>query len=317
MPLLSGALCNTVFFPGSWSDQYQSRTIFSELERLSLQDKSISLHFYDLMAPRPKNLCACGCGVHVTRYIELGHLNGRRSALLAANVLSRNWLLLRSRKRASQLTLPSRHARKQELVGRPSPARRRLSREASRQDRLSENPLSETGGYDGFPANDAGPSGPHHDSPFPATPHTINLDESLLAPRSPLAAPITQDLPPPPPNADGSHQYGLSTQRRSRRITERVERIGRVRWGTNHVQFIEREEQEEEEEEGGEGSIPEENPNTECEEDGMGHDDDELEDEEDMPFAEPGQEGISVWDLLGEGFWKEVAELGWLLLNQF
>ena len=53
----------------------------------------------------------------------------------------------------------------------------------------------------------------------------------------------------------------------------------------------------------------------EDEEDWMGHDDNELEDE-DMPFTEPGKEGISVWDILGEGFWKEVTELGQLLLNQ-
>ena len=52
----------------------------------------------------------------------------------------------------------------------------------------------------------------------------------------------------------------------------------------------------------------------EDEEDGMGCDY-ESEDEEDMPFAEPGQKGISVWDLLGEGFMKEVAEIGWQLLN--
>ena len=52
--------------------------------------------------------------------------------------------------------------------------------------------------------------------------------------------------------------------------------------------------------------ITEENLNMEDEEDGTGCDHDEPEDEEDMPFAEPGQEGISVWDLLGEGFidWK-------------
>ena len=37
---------------------------------------------------------------------------------------------------------------------------------------------------------------------------------------------------------------------------------------------------------------------------------DELEDEEDMPFAEPGQEYDSVWDLLGEGFLIEAANLG-------
>ena len=106
------------------------------------------------------------------------------------------------------------------------------------------------------------------------------------------------------PNADGRNQYGLSTQRQSHRITEHVEWIGRVRWGTNHAQFIKREEREEEEEE---ASIA---GDMEDEEDGMGHDDDGLEDEEDMPFAEPGQEGVSVWDLVGGGFLKEVADLG-------
>ena len=281
---------------------------------LQYKDASLSSYFYDFMAPRPKNLCACGCGLHVTRYIELGHLNGRRSALLAANVLSQNQLLFCSRKRSSKLRLmlPSRHARKQELIGHPSPALQSLSRKTSQPDRLSsENPFSETGEafleYDGFPqaASEAGPSGVRHDSPFPAPPYSVDLDESVLAQRSP--APVTQN-----PCSSAGHQYGLSTQRRSRRITERVERIGRVRWGTNHVQFIEREEREEEEEE--EASITDENSNLEDEE---GHGDDEFEDEEDMPFAEPGQEGISVWDLLGEGFWKEVVELGRLLLDQF
>ena len=40
------------------------------------------------------------------------------------------------------------------------------------------------------------------------------------------------------------------------------------------------------------------------------HGDDELEDEEDMPFVEPGQEGVPVWDLLGEEFLIEAADLG-------
>ena len=34
-------------------------------------------------------------------------------------------------------------------------------------------------------------------------------------------------------------------------------------------------------------------------------DDDEL-------FAEPGQEGISLWDILGEGFLREASQLGML-----
>ena len=45
------------------------------------------------------------------------------------------------------------------------------------------------------------------------------------------------------------------------------------------------------------------------------HSDDELEDEEDMPFAEPGQEDDSVWDLLGEGCLIEAANLGMKFLS--
>jgi len=271
------------------------------------------------MAPSPKRLCACGCALYVTRKVELGHLTGQRSALLAANVLSQSRLFSCSRKQASkaQRMSPARRARKQELVSHPTPAHRAfLSRKASGLDRpLSENSSGKTGEeYDDFPMSEAGPSGVCHHSPSVASPRTVNLDESLSARHSPTTVTVRQDLPPrssPMPlldDADGHDQYGLSTVRRSHRITERVERIGRVRWGTDHVQFIEREEREEDEEE---VSITEENLSMEDEENEMACDHDEPEDEEDMPFAESGQEGISVWDLLGEGFMKEVMEIGW------
>ena len=380
------------------------------------------------MAPRPKRPCACGCGHHVSRKVELGHLNGQRSALLAASVLSQNRSLLCSRKQASkaQRMSPARRAGKQELIGRPAPVRQALSsrktplpgrylsespsgetddfpmseagpsrvhrdslspvdhpasaRQASLPDRpLSESPSGEIGGgfleydhlpmsesvvrrdspspidrlaparqalpsrkaffpdkplsknpsgetaeafleHDHSPMREPGPSGFDRDSPAPALPRTVHFDESLSTPHSPTH--VIQDLPPrssPMPSLPDADGYGLSTLRRSRRITERVERIGQVRWGrNNHVQFIEREEREDDEDDEDEegGSSTEGNLNMEDGEDRTGCDDDEFEDE-DMPFAEPGQEGISVWDLLGEGFLKEAAELGWYLLTQF
>jgi hypothetical protein len=230
------------------------------------------------MPPRPKHLCACGCALYVTRKVELGHLNGQRSALLAANILSENRTLLRRRKQASKLRLmsPTRHVGKQELIGHPTPG---PARQAFSSREASEDPSRETG-----------------EAP-------VTQD---LSPDSPRSSPI-----PLLPDADGCDHYGLSTLRRSRRITERVDQIGRVRWGMNHIQFIEREEREESEDE-----VDEENWKMEDGEDGSGNlnDDNELDDEEDMPFAEPGQEGISVWDLLSEGFLKEVRELGRLLL---
>ena len=248
------------------------------------------------MAPRPKNLCACGCTHHVTREIELGHMKGRRSAILAANIISQNQFLSHSHKRASKLQLlSSRRSRKQEHIGRPA-----LSRQgkASRPDTLSSGDE-----YNNLPASEAGPSG-------------VSIDpDELSARRSPT--PVIEDLPrlrssPMPllPDAYGHDQYGLSTQRRSHRIAERVEQIGRVRWGTNHVQFIEREEREEREEDDEEASFAGDMED----DDGMGDESDELEDE-DIPVAEPGQEGISVWDLLGEGFFKEAADLGKYILT--
>ena len=257
------------------------------------------------MAPRYKHLCACGCTLHVTQAVELGHLNGRRSAVLAANTLSQNRLLLRRRQQASklQLMLSPQRTQKRDLIGCSAPLHRELSsRKATLPDRhSSEKSLRETGDeYNDFPASEAGPSG--------VSSHTIDLDMSV--PRSPT--PESQDLRHPrsspmllQPDADGHDQYGLSTQRRSHRLSERVDRIGRVRWGTNNVQIIEREDREEEEEE-------EDVLGDMDREDGMRDDDDDdkLEDEEDMPFAEPGQEGISVWDLLGDGFLKKVADLG-------
>ena len=134
------------------------------------------------MAPRPKHLCGCGCSLYVSWTVEFGHLNGRRSALLAANTLLWYQLLLRSWKQASklQLNLSSRHSRKRELISHPGTAH-----------------------------EEAGPSG--------VSSHTIDLDVTLSAQHSPT--PEIQDLPPPRsspmlllPNADGHDQYGLSMQ---------------------------------------------------------------------------------------------------------
>ena len=172
------------------------------------------------MAPRPKNLCGCGCTLYVSRDVELGHMNGRRSALLAANTLSQNRSLLRSRKKASKLKLllSSRRSRERELNGRRAPLRQEfLSGEAPWPDRLlSENPSSETADErNDFPANEVGLSR--------LSPYTIDPDMTLWVQHSPM--PETQDLPPPRsspvlllPDADGHDQYGLSAQRRSHRI---------------------------------------------------------------------------------------------------
>jgi hypothetical protein len=128
-----------------------------------------------LMPSRPKRLCACGCTHHVTRTVELGHLNGRRSALLSANTISQNQSLLHRRKQVSKLQLvsPSRRTRKQELIGHPTPAPQTFS-----SRKASENPSSEIG------------------------------EASITRDMSPRSSPV-----PLSPEAD--NQYGLSTQRQS------------------------------------------------------------------------------------------------------
>jgi hypothetical protein len=115
-----------------------------------------------------------------------------------------------------------------------------------------------------------------------------------------------QHATPTHANAAENHDdYGLSKLWRSHRIADYVDRVGQQRWGSNHVrQFIldeeesdeeEQEEQEEEQEPSDEEDYP---------------DSFEQDDEYVVLSAEPGQEGVSVWDLLGEGFLKEASKLG-------
>jgi hypothetical protein len=107
-------------------------------------------------------------------------------------------------------------------------------------------------------------------------------------------------------NLDGE-VYGLSNLRRSRRIADSIEKVGQQRWGSNgSVNFVNnREESDEEEEE----DIEDDEPNGDFDvasdegQEGYEDDDDEL-------FAGPGQEGISLWDSLGEGFLREASQLG-------
>ena len=100
----------------------------------------------------------------------------------------------------------------------------------------------------------------------------------------------------------------LSTTRRSQRVAERVNQIGQQRWGTNHVPFFERGEDPEEEEISEDDLVAD---GDDSEDNNIDEDSELWEDADDvMATAEPGQEGISVWDLLGEGFLHEVSQIG-------
>jgi hypothetical protein len=101
--------------------------------------------------------------------------------------------------------------------------------------------------------------------------------------------------------------YGLSKLRRSQRIAKRVETIGQQRWGSNGLADIggESDEEELEEDDTEDELIGDFDINVASDEGLEGYEDDD-----DEMFAGSGQEGISLWDSLGEGFLKEVSQLG-------
>ena len=251
--------------------------------------------------PDAKRLCVCNCGKLVTRQTERRHEAGQGPSFLTSNILAQNPSL--RRKKSSRPSL------KQQLIGRPAPVRRALL--------LARDPMhnSTTGeafdncmcddlpnvhdqscpsqaileGNSDFQMGEAGPSGVDNDSPEPSSPPSV------------------------PPLGD-AEEYGLSNVRRSCRIADCVEKIGLQRWGKNHVrQFI----VETSDEDDGEDEVAEENQV--MQEDGVMEDEDFIDSDEDLqedegeyetPGAEPGQEGVSPWDLLGESFLKEASRLG-------
>ena len=129
--------------------------------------------------------------------------------------------------------------------------------------------------------DEAGPSGVNNDTPEPSSP--------------PFVLPLSD---------------GLSNLRRSRHIARCVEQVGLQWWGHNtHVQQFIVEESDEEDKVAEEKQVMQED--VVMEDGGFNSDEDfqEDEDEYEMPGAELGQEGVSVWDLLGESL-KKASQLG-------
>jgi len=138
-----------------------------------------------------------------------------------------------------------------------------------------------------FQMGKAGPSGVNNDPPEPSSPSV--------------------------PLSGHAEEYGLSNVHCSCRIVDCVEKIGLQQWGNNHVQqfIVEMSDEEDEEDE-----VAEENQV--MQEDGVMEDDDFIDSNEDFqedegeyetPCVEPGQEGVSPWDLLSESFLKEASRL--------
>jgi hypothetical protein len=262
-----------------------------------------------------KKLCACGCGERVTRKVELHHMNALTPVVLASQVLDQNRMLIRWKKRS-------------QAIGFPASFHQRLAMEnATEVDNMDYDDndvvLPDASDDEDFYVDHAGPSGlSHNDDPLThdspvmmedldgAEPLDLSHDHSLL-PDPPYEDSFMDDPAPSAfPNDDASmggnidsEVYGLSNLRRSQRIADGVEKIGQQRWGSNApVHFVNNREKSDEEEE----DIDDDDPISDF---NVTSDEEDEEDEDEM-FARPGQEGISLWDSLGEGFLKEVSQLG-------
>ena len=158
--------------------------------------------------------------------------------------------------------------------------------------------------------------------PVQASTDITESTPTLVPNQAPEGSPVSQadagpeELPPAPePDSeieDGSAD-ALSSARRSNKIAERTREVTKQRWGNNHLR------DEIPKSDGGGGGYRSEDEedvdlNMTSDEDSYDEDreddDEDREDDDDDLFAESGVTGISAWDLLGEGFEREVASIG-------
>ena len=247
-----------------------------------------------------KLLCACGCGSRVTRKVEWQHMKALGPTLLASQVLVQNPTLIRHKKRSH-----------------PTPF----------HPQLTMHNTSEIN--DNFYMDHAGPSG-HTNNLDSSTmmgenlddevsevddggPSVLNNDDVVMGDN--LDEVLTNDDALMGENPDGE-VYGLSKLRRSERIANHAEKISQQQWQSNDiVHFVHDKELEESDEEEEDIEFEDEEPVSDLDVDS----DEGLEgdDDEDKLIAGQGQEGISVWDILGEGFLKEASQLGMLFCYYF
>jgi hypothetical protein len=168
---------------------------------------------------------------------------------------------------------------------------------------------------------------------IPAFKTSTDITEStptLVPNQAPDALPVSQadagpkELPSAPePDSgieDGSAD-ALSSARRSNKIAERTRDVTERRWGNSHL----RDEIPKSDRGGGSDRCEDEedvdldlnmtgdeDSGDEDSDDEDSNDEDREEDDDDL-FAESGVTGISAWDLLGEGFEREVVSIGMFL----
>jgi hypothetical protein len=115
-----------------------------------------------------------------------------------------------------------------------------------------------------------------------------------------------------------SDQYSLTNLCCSCHITCCVEQVGLQQWGCNYVwQFAVKKSDEEDEEDkvAEENQVMQEDEVMENKDFNSNKDFQEDNGEYETPSTELGQEGVSVWDLLGSGFLKKASQLGESMSN--
>jgi len=225
-----------------------------------------------------KRHCACGCAHEVSESTERRHLKGRGPAVLSRYVLQENpWAVKPPIKKQTR-----KHQEMQALSG-SSRKRLRAHESPTREGPSSQLPNREDAAEDAPPLL--------LDNHTPSFEALDELEE---------------------------HGHVLSTKRRSGRIALKIAQIHERRWGSGNQELIQEDENNEEPEA--------ENSVLDGDEEHFsllaGDDEDEDEDEEveendwqKLTSAAPGQEGIPLWDWLGQDFLKMASEAGALHID--
>ncbi|KIL58823.1 hypothetical protein M378DRAFT_181112 [Amanita muscaria Koide BX008] len=218
-----------------------------------------------------KEICPCGCKRKLSRATINRHLGGKGPGTLALHVLA-NTRTLQCRGKKSKAS----YSMKQVLLGKSSQRRKRPVKQKESAEETTPDSCEDL------------------------------LEGEVLV--QPDDAHILMNEPMPtvePTDTLPDQGHVLSTARRSNRVAAKLVQVQQFRWGTGHAEFTQ---EEDEEEVGGVdmngGDLPDREDDEEEEEDW------DEDDWQNVMSAAPGQEGISTWDLLGEGFLKEASELG-------
>jgi hypothetical protein len=233
------------------------------------------------------------------------HMNALAPAFLTSQVLNQNRRLIRRKKRSEAIGFPS-HVHQQLSMGNTTEIDN-MDIDHDDNDHVS---LDHDEAYGQSRSGSSRHVAPHAEPSSLTDP--LNGDIFMDHPAPSIS-------PDPLPDDDvGMHigenidaeVYGLSNLRRSRRIADSVKKIREQRWGSNaSVHFVDNREESDEEEE----DIEDDESINDFDID-VDRDVASDEDDDDEMFAGPGQEGISLWDSLGEGFLTEASQLGMSML---